>query len=69
MAVEDHPMQLNPLESHLVSLPVPPSFEPSYEQWVAKERIAALTGGSDNYVASPLGMAALLAEWDEEDDD
>lgn len=58
-------MQLNPLESNPTSLPLPRS----YVQGVSNERIAELVGARADYVASPFGMAALLAGWDEEDDD
>jgi hypothetical protein len=53
-------MSTGPMEFKRSSLPVPPS----YEQFVPKPR-----GSNANYVASPLEMAALMFDWDEEDDD
>jgi hypothetical protein len=61
MAVEDDPMELNPLEN---AHPAQPLFvPPSYEQCVA-----VVVGRRADCVASPLAVAALF-DWDDEDDD
>ncbi len=53
-------MSTEPMEFERSSLPVPPS----YEQCVPEH-----SGSKADYVASPLEMAALMFDWDEEDDD
>jgi hypothetical protein len=52
-------MSTEPIEWKRLSLPVPPSYE---------QRSTERGGPKVDYVASPLEMAALMFDWDEEDD-
>jgi hypothetical protein len=52
-------MSTEPIVWKRLPLPVPPSYE---------QRSAGCGGSKIEYVASPLEMAALMFDWDEEDD-